>query len=102
MIAFARNSRGACKALGDGNHVFRRDWLNDGQRRAVEHVLESTDSGDFDQGRRRHRQDDHDVRSHGSNEAQESESSRFAPSADASRGVLRKEGFSDAEPLRCC
>jgi len=99
MIAFARNSRGACKALGDGNHVFRRDWLNDGQRRAVEHVLESTDRVILIRG----------VAGTGkttmmseATEAIEAQGKRvftFAPSADASRGVLRKEGFSDADTV---
>ena len=43
MIGFAREGRGSCKPLGKGRHKFKRDWLNDAQRKAVEHILESHD-----------------------------------------------------------
>lgn len=38
MLDFARSGRGTCAALADTPHVFSRDWLNEGQRRAVQHV----------------------------------------------------------------
>ncbi|MGA2254282.1 MAG: MobF family relaxase, partial [Thermoguttaceae bacterium] len=44
MIGFARDGRGTEAKLGDTSHAFKRDWLNDGQRRAVLHVLGSRDS----------------------------------------------------------
>ncbi len=43
MIAFARNGRGTELRLGPAEHHFTRDWLNADQRRAVAHVLRSTD-----------------------------------------------------------
>ncbi len=99
MIAFAKNGRGACEPLGDGAHVFHRDWLNDGQRRAVEHVLESTDRvilirGIAGTGKTTMMSE--------ATEAIEARGKRvftFAPSADASRGVLRKEGFTNADTV---
>ena len=43
MIGFARSGRATGKPLGDGPHEFSRTWLNDDQRKAVEHVLKSND-----------------------------------------------------------
>jgi conjugative relaxase-like TrwC/TraI family protein len=99
MLDFARSGRGTCRPLGNGGHVFSREWLNDGQRRAVEHVLESTDRVILIRG----------VAGTGKttmmSEATEAITAQgkhvftFAPSAEASRGVLRNEGFSDAETV---
>jgi hypothetical protein len=43
MTDFARRGRGACPKLGSGSHEFTEQKLNDGQRRAVLHVLNSPD-----------------------------------------------------------
>ena len=43
MIWFARNGRGSQRRLGHRDRTLKRTWLNDGQRRAVEHVLASRD-----------------------------------------------------------
>lgn len=99
MIAFARDGRGACPRLGSGTHVFARDWLNEQQRRAVKHVLESPDlviiiRGAAGTGKT--------SMMHEAAEAIEARGTRvfvFAPSADASRGVLRSEGFDNAETV---
>ena len=99
IIRFARDGRGRCAALGDPSRPFKRDWLNASQRNAVRHVLGSRDRvmvirGAAGVGKTSLMQ-----------EAVEAiqESSRqvfaFAPSADASRGVLRNEGFETADTV---
>ena len=42
LVDFARDGRGACRPLAPDRPI-QRDWLNAGQRRAVEHVLRSRD-----------------------------------------------------------
>ena len=99
MITFAREGRGTYSRLGEGPHAFKRDWLNQGQRRAVQHVLDSRDRvtlirGAAGVGKTAMMQE--------AAEAIEAHGKRvftFAPSADASRGVLRKEGFADADTV---
>lgn len=100
MLDFAREGRGACRQLGIGTHVFSRDWLNADQRRAVEHVLTSRDRvmlirGAAGTGKTTMMKE--------AVEAIEGNGRRvfvFAPSADASRFVLReKEGFAGADTV---
>ena len=89
MIAFARDGRGTEQSSVRKPHVFQRDWLNEGQRRAVRHVLGSRDRvvlirGAAGVGKTSMMQE--------AVEAIEANGKRvftFAPSADASRGVLR-------------
>ena len=93
MIGFARTGRGTEAKLATKPHVFARDWLNEGQRRAVRHVLESRDRvtlirGAAGVGKTTMMQE--------AVEAIEANGNRvftFAPSADASRGVLAFGGF---------
>lgn len=99
MVAFAREGRGACERLADGPQTFARDWLNNGQRKAVMHILDSPDRvtllrGAAGVGKTSMMQE--------AVEKIEAAGTRvfvFAPSADASRGVLRQEGFKDAETV---
>jgi len=99
MIAFARDGRGTKQRLGAGPHAFQRDWLNEGQRRAVRHVLGSMDRvvvvrGAAGVGKTSMMQE--------AVEAIQANGKRvftFAPSADASRGVLRSEGFANADTV---
>ena len=44
MIDFARDGRGTRKAIGKDEHRFSRDWLDDQQKAAVSHVLNSRDT----------------------------------------------------------
>jgi conjugative relaxase-like TrwC/TraI family protein len=44
MIDYARNGRGTKKAIGHTVHDFSRDWLNDQQKAAVDHILQSRDA----------------------------------------------------------
>jgi hypothetical protein len=99
MIDFARKGRGSSARLGNGSHTFSRQWLNDGQRHAVQHVLDSSDRvilvrGAAGVGKTSMMQE--------TVEAIEMRGKRvftFAPSADASRGVLRAEGFKNADTV---
>lgn len=99
MINFARDGRGTCERLGSGNYTFKRDWLNNEQKQAVQHVFESTDRVILIRG----------VAGSGKTtmlaeavEGIEAGGKRvfvFAPSADASRGVLRDAGIKDADTV---
>jgi conjugative relaxase-like TrwC/TraI family protein len=99
MLAFARDGRGTEAKLATKPHVFSREWLNQDQRGAVEHVLQSRDrvimiSGKAGVGKTSMMQE--------ATEAIEAAGKRvftFAPSAEASRGVLRGEGFKDADTV---
>lgn len=100
VLDFAREGRGTCRQLGIGTHVFARDWLNADQRRVVEHVLNSRDRvmlirGAAGTGKTTMMKE--------AVEAIEGNGRRvfvFAPSADASRFVLReKEGFAGADTV---
>ena len=99
MLAFASAGRGACRPLVAGELRLSDDRLNVGQRQAVEHVLTSPDRVMLLRG------------AAGTGKttltreavAQIERAGRgvvmLAPSAQASRGVLREEGFADADTL---
>ena len=100
MLAFARHGRGSCVPFGVGRPAFRAEGLKSDQEAAVRHVLGSWDRvvlirGGAGTGKTRLMQ------------AAVPEIERcsgrkvyaFAPSADASRGVLRKEGFAEANTV---
>lgn len=99
VIEFARKGRGACEPLVRGRITFDRDWLNDEQKRAVELMASSRDRvtllrGAAGVGKTTLMQE----------AAQQIERSgtkvfAFAPSADASRDVLRNAGFKDADTV---
>lgn len=79
MIDFAREGRGIYAPLAPGEHAVQREWLNGGQRRAVEHVLHSRDS---------QRQA---LQRHGAQlDARDIQSEVTAPRKIAARFVLRK------------
>jgi conjugative relaxase-like TrwC/TraI family protein len=100
MTDFARRGRGACSRLGAASHQFREPKLNDGQRRAVLHVLNSPDRvivirGAAGVGKTTAMREAVDAI-----EANGKQVFTFAPSADASRGVLRdQEGFKNADTV---
>ncbi|MBN8626913.1 MAG: relaxase domain-containing protein [Planctomycetes bacterium] len=99
LVRFAREGRGRCAPLGQGTRPLRREWLNDSQRRAVAHLLGSRDrvillAGRAGVGKTTLMQE--------AVEAIEETGKKvlaFAPSAEASRGVLRGDGFSEAETV---
>lgn len=99
LIAFARDGRGRCAPLGSAGYAVERDWLNAGQRAAVRHVLTSPDRvmlirGAAGSGKTSLMQEAVAAIERGGKKV-----FAFAPSAEASRGVLRREGFGNAETL---
>jgi len=99
MVDFARNGRGTCAAFAEDDHTFKREWLNKEQRRAVEHILKSQDSiicvrGAAGTGKTSMMREAVEAI-----EANGTKVFTFAPSAGASRGVLRDEGFKDADTV---
>jgi conjugative relaxase-like TrwC/TraI family protein len=100
LIAFARKGRGKFRPLGDPNRPLSRSWLNEGQVGAVRHVLGSRDRvsiirGAAGTGKTTLEQE--------IGEALTESGVRvvaLAPSAAASRGVLREEaGFALANTI---
>lgn len=99
MIGFARAGRGTCRPMGPKKHRFQTEWLNESQKRAVQHILESRDRVILVRG----------VAGTGKTtllkeavdgiQANGTKVFAFAPSADASRGVLREAGFPEAETV---
>jgi conjugative relaxase-like TrwC/TraI family protein len=99
MVEFARSGRGTSKPLGDPGRPMRRQWLGEDQMRAVRHVLGSRDRvivirGAAGVGKTSLMQE----AAEGIREAGR-EVHVFAPTAGASRGVLRQEGFASADTV---
>jgi conjugative relaxase-like TrwC/TraI family protein len=100
LIALAREGRGRFRPLGDPDRPCARDWLNDGQKAAIRHVLGSRDlvtivRGSAGTGKTTLEQ-----------ELGEGLTTAglpvvaLAPTAEASRGVLRQEaGFATADTV---
>lgn len=99
MLEFARNGRGTRRALVAGEHVFARDWLNEDQRRAVRHILTSRDRVMLIRGAAGTGKTTMMQEAVSAIEATGRKVFTFAPSADASRGVLRAEGFATADTV---
>ena len=100
LVAFARKGRGRYRPLGDADRPFTRDWLNAGQRAAVRHVLGSRDRVTIIRG----------AAGTGKTTLEQElgealvEAGRpvvaLAPTAEASRGVLREEAkFAEADTV---
>jgi conjugative relaxase-like TrwC/TraI family protein len=99
IIEFARNGRGTCRPLVKGAHRVSRDWLNASQQNAVRHILQSHDRvilmrGAAGVGKTSLMQETVEAIERSGNKV-----FAFAPSADASRGVLRGAGFSNADTV---
>lgn len=95
MLDYARNGRGTCTPL-HSDWRFRPDELNEGQQTAVRHVTESRDrvmmiKGSAGTGKTTLMRVAVEAIEAGGHEV-----FTFAPSAEASRNVLRSEGFSNA------
>lgn len=100
MISFAAAGKSSCRPLAERGKVEIRDQrLNAGQRRAVEHVLTSADkvvliAGSAGTGKTALTQEAvAQIEERGKSVVM------LAPSAQASRGVLRDEGFPEADTL---
>jgi hypothetical protein len=101
MLDFARFGTAEHPAIGQaGDWRFRREWLSDEQRAAVAHVLGSTDRvigirGGAGTGKTAMMQEAAEAIATLTGKAPVV----LAPSAEASRGVLRAEGFKDADTV---
>lgn len=101
MVAFAKDGRGNCPALrGQQPWTIRTDQLNDHQRSAIEHILTSQDRvilvrGGAGTGKTTLMRAAVDAI-----EARGKPVVVVAPTAEASRGVLRQSGFAGAETLQ--
>ena len=98
MLHYASSSRGVHPALNPA-YKIQQDFLNAGQRAAIQHVLNSHDgvtivSGDAGTGKTTLMQE---VKQ-GIEEAGK-KFFAFAPSAEASRNILRSEGFEGADTI---
>jgi len=99
IIDFARKGRGTCKPFAKGYETFADLELNAGQRQAVKHIVESRDKvmivrGVAGVGKTRLMKE-----AAGAIERQGTNVFAFAPTAEASRGVLAAEGFKDADTV---
>jgi conjugative relaxase-like TrwC/TraI family protein len=98
MIAFARDGRGTRRAIASQSHEFKREWLNDHQQAAVNHVLQSRDNvvaiaGGAGTGKSSLMQEAAEgVAKNGK------EVFTFAPSSGG-RDVLQEKGFKEAETV---
>lgn len=99
LIDFAKRGRGSLLPIQSGSHTFKRSFLNSQQRVAIEHVLNSRDRitlirGVAGTGKTTLMKEAVEAIQH-----QGFPVTVLAPSVDASRGVLREEGFSEANTV---
>ena len=99
LAAFAREGRGTRQPLGVPGRPIQRDWLNAGQRQAVRHILSSRDRvillrGAAGTGKTTLMQEAVEAIGEGGRQVVV-----LAPSAGASRDVLRGAGFKDADTV---
>lgn len=99
MIDYARRGRGTCQPFFAGTHVFANKELSKSQRSAVEHILHSRDSVILVRGPAGTGKTWMLREAVSGIEAAGRKVLAFAPSAEASRGVLRDEGFENAETV---
>lgn len=95
MLDFARGGIGQSNALNSTWKV-KQEWLNTEQQAAVQHVLQSPDRVMLIQGMAGTGKTSLMQEAVAGMEANGKRVFAFAPSAEASRNVLRKEGFADA------
>lgn len=105
MLDFARAGRGTCRPLGTAHHVFKADIdpsekeLGPDQKKAVLHLLTSKDRIMVVRGPAGTGKTTMMTEAVAGIEAGGKQVFTFAPSAGASRGVLRNEGFGNAETV---
>jgi conjugative relaxase-like TrwC/TraI family protein len=107
VLSFAREGRGTCPRMGArgsepfsaADYAFIDPRLNADQRNAVLHVLNSNDRVVVVRGAAGVGKTTMMTEAIHAIEATGTKVITVAPSADASRGVLRREGFADADTL---
>jgi conjugative relaxase-like TrwC/TraI family protein len=98
MIAYAREGRGTRRAIRSADYVFSRQWLNEHQKGAVEHVLQSRDAvmavvGGAGTGKTSMMEEAVEAIAAGGKEV-----FTFAPTTGA-REVLQEKGFRSAQTV---
>jgi conjugative relaxase-like TrwC/TraI family protein len=98
-IGFVKKGYGQCRPLNPKPYTLQNDQLGQDQKDAVRHVMTSTDRvvatrGPAGAGKTTMMQE-----AVAAIEAGGHKVSTFAPSAESSRGTLRKEGFQDAQTV---
>ncbi len=99
LIAFARAGRGTCRRLAEGEHAWKRPWLNRDQVGAVLHILGSRDRVIMVRGAAGAGKTTMLKEAAEAIETAGHQVFAFAPSTDASRGVLRADGFAEADTV---
>jgi conjugative relaxase-like TrwC/TraI family protein len=99
ILDFARQGLGTRTPLGPKERSFERDWLTSSQKAAIRHIWDSCDSVTLIRGAAGAGKTTMLQEAVAGIEAQGRRVYAFAPSADASRGTLRKEGFTNAETV---
>ena len=99
MLAFAREGRGTCVSLVPQDQKFEQDFLSAEQQAAVRHVWHSHDRVTAIRGAAGTGKTTLMQEAVGAIEEHGHKVFTFAPSAEASRVVLREEGFSKAETV---
>jgi conjugative relaxase-like TrwC/TraI family protein len=98
-VGFAKEGRGTCHQLNPGFCAFRKQDLSDEQKNAVLHVLRSRDRVIAIRGAAGTGKTTMMKEAVAAIEATGRKVFPFAPSAVASRGVLRQEGFARAQTV---
>lgn len=93
VVSFAKNGRGACQPYAKRAWNFKRDGLNAEQKQAARHILESRDRVMIVRGAAGVGKTTLMKETVAAIEEAGTKVFAFAPSAAASRGVLRSEGF---------
>jgi len=98
-IRFVRAGRGTCRQMVPGRYRFQNDRLSEEQQSAILHLIHSRDRvialrGAAGTGKTTLMKEAVSAMEVGGRQV-----FPFAPSAEASRGVLRKEGFSQAQTV---
>lgn len=99
MLAFARSGRGTCRPINSNPRQFLDSRLNTQQRAAVRHVLESRDRVVLIRGAAGVGKTTMMKETRAAIEEAGQHVFAFAPSAGASRGVLRSDGFESADTV---
>ena len=99
MIAYAREGRGTCSPLVGHPYTLSSEKLSQEQREASRHIIESTDRVILVRGAAGTGKTTLMKATVEAIEASGTKVFAFAPSADASRGVQRSEGFAEADTV---
>jgi conjugative relaxase-like TrwC/TraI family protein len=99
IIDYARSGRGTVRPLVGSNYKFKRDWLNASQQQAVRHILESRDRVTLVRGVAGVGKTSLMQEAVEAIEASGTKVTALAPTAEASRGVMRAEGFLEADTV---